>query len=83
MAPDTRTSLVRTTLGTGLALIVLGAAAAVLGSATFDGFVKGMFQGAGVTMLLLGVYLVSRTRTRGRGRAAGTDDWLPSRDGGR
>jgi hypothetical protein len=59
----------------GLTMIFLGIAFAVIGPSAFDGFVKGAFQGAGVTLMVLGVALVV---TRRRTRTSGL--WLPSRD---
>ncbi len=53
----------------------IGVALALLGPALFDGFVKGLFIGAGVALVVLGVIVVS---ARWRARADGA--WLPSRD---
>ena len=59
----------------GLTMILLGTAAAFLGPAWFDGVVKGLFLGAGVALIVLGVVTVGAAR---RPRPEGS--WLPSRD---
>lgn len=75
MAPRNRTSAVPasalSTLLTGLALIVVGT--------SLDGWVRGLFQGGGVALVLIGVAVLSAHLRRGKG---GADDglWLPSRD---
>jgi hypothetical protein len=62
----------------GLALITVGN--------TFHGLLRGLFQGAGVAMVLIGVAVLSASRRRrGTGDQASdqTGDqgmWLPSRD---
>ena len=58
-----------------LAMIVVGMACAILGPAFFDGVVKGLFLGAGVALMLLGVFVISAAWRR---RPGGS--WLPSRD---
>lgn len=64
---------------TGLAMILPGIALVILGP-RFDGFVKGMLLGAGIALILIGVYLLAARRRRPN------DDpdqmWLPSRDQG-
>lgn len=74
MAPHAR----HLDLTTGLGLIVVGIMLTTLGP-QFDGFVKGLCQGGGITMLLIGVVLIS---ARWRRRMDDGDDsmWLPSRD---
>ncbi len=65
-------------LTAGLILILPGIALTLI-STHFDSFVKGMCQGAGVMLMLIGVWLIGAHRRRPR-----TDDsdgmWLPSRD---
>lgn len=67
-----------TTLG---ALVGLGAVALVVGVG-IDGFFGGMLQGAGLALVLLGVYgLGMRHRADGRAdRGETPESWLPSRD---
>lgn len=58
-------------------MILLGIGLTFL-SRGFDGFASGFLIGAGITMMLLGVYVVSaRNRIGEKGRRG----WLPSRDG--
>ena len=61
-----------------LAVIMVGIVLA-LGGLTLDGFVGGALQGAGLALILLGVYaLGSRWRTKG-GAVSDTEKWwLPS-----
>ena len=62
-----------------LSMILPGIGLALLGT-HFDGFVQGLCQGAGVALILLGVYLLGAHWRRPR-----EDDgtmWLPSRDEG-
>lgn len=59
----------------GLTSIIIGVALANLGPMVFDGFVKGLFVGGGVTLVVIGVLLVSS-----RWRARPDRSWLPSRD---
>lgn len=72
----------------GTALIGVGIVLNLL-SRTFDGFAQGLFLGAGVTLVVLGVVTVSGTLRRrlrnGAAPAVGEHDdtWLPSRDGDR
>lgn len=70
-------------LAVGLTVAV-GVIAIVIGTG-IDGFVGGLFQGAGVALAVLGAYgLGMRHRAE---RSGGRDDepaaWLPSRDGNR
>ena len=61
-----------------IALILPGIALTLLGP-RFDGFPKGLCLGAGIMMILIGVYLLG-ARMR-RPKAADEDGmWLPSRD---
>ncbi|QIK76752.1 hypothetical protein [Nocardioides piscis] len=68
----------RITLSSGVGLVLPGMALTWLGS-ELDGFLKGFCQGAGIMMMLLGVWLLAA-----RLRRPSTDDpnamWLPSRD---
>ena len=57
-----------------------------LGGLRLDGFVGGACQGAGVALVLLGVYLLGAHGRGTRGDISGTEAeqwWLPSRDGRR
>jgi hypothetical protein len=65
--------------GGSVAIIAIGIALATIGS-QIDGFVGGMGQGAGVTLILLGVYFLGLLWRQPKG-SDGT--WLPSRDGDR
>ncbi|WP_114201382.1 hypothetical protein [Janibacter anophelis] len=68
--------------GTPLGVLVgLGAVALVVGVG-IDGFFGGMLQGAGLALVLLGVYgLGMRHRADGRAdRGETPESWLPSRD---
>lgn len=64
-----------------LGMIVPGIMLTILGP-QFDGFVKGVCQGAGIALILLGVALLG---ARLRKPTTSDDDslWLPSRDGER
>ncbi|WP_018157605.1 hypothetical protein [Demetria terragena] len=64
----------------GIALILPGIALTLV-SARFDGFVKGACQGAGIMMLLIGVYLIAARMRKPAARADTDGMWLPSRDG--
>ena len=61
-----------------IALILPGIALTLLG-ARFDGFEKGLCEGAGIMMILIGVYLLG-ARLRRPKRDADDSMWLPSRD---
>lgn len=59
----------------GLTTIVVGVVFVLLGPGWFDGFVKGLFEGAGLALVVFGLITVgARWRTRHDG------GWLPSRD---
>ena len=59
----------------GLTAILVGSALAMGGPMLFDRFVKGLFIGAGVALVVLGAFVIgARWRTRPNGL------WLPSRD---
>lgn len=82
--PGLRTSKA-TDLTSGTLCVVLGLVAFVL-SRGRDGFDKGLFQGASIALMLLGVYLLGAAmRTRREtpesdGNNGDDDLWLPSRD---
>lgn len=59
------------TVLTGIALIVVGT--------SLDGLVRGLFQGAGVALVLVGVAVLS-AHVRRRKEADDSGMWLPSRD---
>ena len=61
--------------------IGLGAIALVVGLG-IDGFLGGMLQGAGLALVLLGVYGLGMRHRSDRRAAAGEEPevWLPSRD---
>lgn len=62
-----------------LSTVLLGIALTVA-ARTFDGFAQGLFQGAGVATILIGVVVLSaHARQRGSDRSE-RDLWLPSRD---
>lgn len=56
----------------GLAAMILGLALLALG-AFFEGLLRGLFEGAAIALVLLGVFTLSRARRQ--------HGWLPSRDG--
>lgn len=64
-----------------MTLIVLGLACFVVGLAFDGGFVRGLFNGATIALMVMGAYVVGASRRHRR-----TDDphdgghWLPSRD---
>ena len=65
-----------------LSLVIAGLALITVGN-TLHGLMRGLLQGAGVTMVLIGVAVLSSSRRRrGADRADGRGDemWLPSRD---
>lgn len=68
------TTTVATT--SSVVMIALGIASTIL-SREFDSFIKGLFQGAGIALIVLGVVVLS---ARSRLRAREKSDWLPSRD---
>jgi hypothetical protein len=55
----------------GVSAVLLGLALFVAGR-YLEGWLRGLCEGAGVALLLLGVLALSRSRRHG---------WLPSRDG--
>ncbi len=57
----------------GLAIFVLGRG--------FDGFVGGLFDGAGVTLIVIGVVLVGQSMAGAPNGGGSRGWWLPSRDG--
>jgi len=59
----------------GFTSILIGVALALIGPWLFDGFVKGLFIGAGLALVVLGVVAVNARRRTGH-----SDLWLPSRD---
>lgn len=65
-------------IGVGIAL---GAVALIVGLG-IDGFFGGMLQGAGVALVLLGVYGLGMRHRSDRSAARGEEPeaWLPSRD---
>lgn len=69
-------------LSSGISLIMLGVLLNLL-ARPFDGFVQGLLQGAGITVLLIGVYVMSPLVRRRAGDDTAADTWLPSRDGDR
>ena len=70
-------------LSAGISLVVLGIALNVL-SRPLDGFVHGLLIGAGLTTILMGVWVMSPLlRRRDSEDSAAEDTWLPSRDGDR
>ncbi|MDT0200973.1 hypothetical protein [Nocardioides sp. AE5] len=60
------------TTTSGIAMIILGIATAQFVAPHFDGFVKGMAQGAGIALIILGVYFLASSFRK--------DAWLPSRE---
>lgn len=74
MAPNSK----RVDTTAGIVLILPGIALALLGP-RFDGFAKGMCLGAGIAMILIGVYLIG-ARTRKPATKGDDAMWLPSRD---
>lgn len=65
-----------------ISMILPGIGLALLGT-RFDGFVQGLCQGAGVALILLGVYalgLLVRQRRDDERDPGGPSMWLPSRD---
>lgn len=54
----------------------------LVGTTTLDGFAKGVCQGAGIALVVLGARFLFMSRNRRR-TADDADDgmWLPSRDG--
>lgn len=79
MTTTTQTKFRRPLLGTGFGLIVLGMAS-FLAHFAFDSFVKGMFLGAALALLVLGAYLVGQARWPTRDEQGEPRQWLPSRD---
>lgn len=69
------------TLGT---VIAIGAISLVVGLG-IDGFFGGMLQGAGLALVILGVYGLGMRHRSDRSTARGEEPqtWLPSRDGER
>lgn len=68
----------------GLTAILLGMVCLGLGSIVDGGFLRGLFTGATVALMVLGAYLIGMSTWRG-GHGAKDDDggqWLPSRDDG-
>lgn len=65
-------------------VIAIGAISLVVGLG-LDGFVGGMLQGAGLALVLLGVYGLGLHHRSDRSAARGEEPqtWLPSRDGER
>lgn len=67
-------------LALGAALIGLGVILNLF-SRLLDGFPQGLFLGAGVMLIVLGVFALSgAVRRQLRGGAEPVDTWLPSRD---
>lgn len=69
-------------------MIALGAALVVVIGNILDGFFGGLAQGAGITLILIGVFTLSPFLRRKFRRTPSTDDtsgrdglWLPSEDG--
>lgn len=65
----------------GMTLIVLGMACFVISLAFDGGFVRGLFIGATVALMVMGAYVVGASRKQGRGGADAPHDtghWLPS-----
>ncbi|MGJ9412703.1 hypothetical protein ACHAAC_08320 [Aeromicrobium sp. CF4.19] len=81
MADTIRSRWTPTVLTAGVAAVLLGVGSGAL-STLFDGFVKGLFQGAGVMLIIVGVYAVGRVVFRSDDGTT-SDGWLPSRDGDR
>ncbi len=82
-----------TSLASGLGLILVGILSVTISNGS-DGFVKGLFIGAGVGLILIGVVVLSPLVIQKLRRSsspagdkpdpgAGEEGWLPSRDGGR
>lgn len=62
---------------TALATVVAGIAFVTLATSALDGLPRGLGQGAGIAMILLGVAVLSAHLRTSRSEA---DMWLPSRD---
>lgn len=58
----------------GMTLIVLGLACFVIGLAFDGGFLRGLFIGATVALMVMGAYVIGGSRKRGRRSEAGLDD---------
>lgn len=82
MLTSHRSRLNLTVLTVGVLSVLLGIGSGAL-AGPFDGFVKGFFQGAGVMLIVIGVYAVGRVLFRSEGSGTRADGWLPSRDGDR
>ncbi|MDH2413691.1 hypothetical protein [Nocardioides sp. CER19] len=67
----------------GVGSILVGMGLFLLGR-SLDGFLAGLFTGAAVALMLLGVLVISRSWRRDGGwlpsRGDEDGDWLPSRD---
>lgn len=73
----------RTHGGAGMNLIVLGLLCFVVGLALDGGFVRGLFIGATVALMVMGAYVVGASRKRGHRSEDGPHEgghWLPSRE---
>lgn len=75
---------------TALVLLAVGVISAAVVGNLLDGFVGGLFQGAGIALILIGTFVLSPfLRRRFRRDTKGTDEpgqggsWLPSQDGDR
>ena len=69
----------------GASLVGLGIILNLI-SRMFDGFAQGLFLGAGIMFILIGVFTLSgplRRRLSGAEPTEQDDTWLPSRDGER
>lgn len=76
--PDPASNVMR---GSGITFILLGFVSAGLSRLIDGGFVHGMFQGAALSLFLVGSFLVGRSIWGRKGLGEPTDQWLPRRDG--
>lgn len=65
----------------GFVLLFSGILLATLAPGFFDGFVKGLFQGAGIALLLIATVFFGAVIGRRKKETSTDDGWLPSRDG--
>jgi len=67
----------------GVNVILIGLVCFVAGLAFDGGFIKGLFIGATVALMVMGAYMVGAPAWRGRHREQDLQEgepWLPSRD---
>ncbi|WP_299445236.1 hypothetical protein [uncultured Phycicoccus sp.] len=68
----------RTEQRTGIVLVLLGLLTSVLSTVPSGGFVRGLFQGATIALMVAAAYLLESAWRGARGREEKL--WLPTRD---